>query len=65
MKRRDKKKKKETVDNGNVKGDWLVKKISRINANDYHSWDKFDVVICSSVLSYDISNKRKDPIFSC
>lgn len=50
MKMRDKKKKNsEPLSNGSVKGDRL-KEISRIKANDYQSWDKFDVVICSSVL---------------
>lgn len=42
---RDKKKKNwEPVSNGSVKGD-KHKKISRIAASDYTSWDKFDVVI--------------------
>lgn len=64
MKIRDKKKnKKEPVGNDSVKGDKL-KKTSRILANDYQSWDKFDVVTCSSVLSYVICNKHEGPVFS-
>lgn len=65
MKMRDKKKKKkkEPVGNGSAKGDRL-KKTSRIKANDYQSWDKFDVVTCTWMFSYDITNKRKGPIFS-
>lgn len=64
MKKRDKKnKKKEPVGTEGMKGDRL-KKTSRIKANDYQSWDKFDVVNGSSVLPYDISNQCKGPVFS-
>lgn len=64
IKMRDKKNKKtESLGNNGVKGDRLHKN-SEIKANDYQSWDKFDVVSCSLILSYDINKKLKGPIFS-
>lgn len=63
MKMREKKNKnKKQVGNDCVKGDRL-KNTSRIKVDDNQSWDKFDVVTCSSVLSYDIRNKCMGRVF--
>lgn len=49
MRDKKKKKKKEPTGNGSAKGDGLSK-TSRIKANDYQSWDKFDVVTSALTL---------------